>query len=175
VWHEIVEHTGNRSVAEAKEAVSATEYLRWTTHFENKARERRADHWYWAQLASELACIPYMVWGKQPPAVLRDIRTFLLKFGDPADAEAEQKKAAGERTEEDAKHSESVWFGILGIDPVTKKHVGELKTKLPPDALKAPPSPDQGANRPGVPLTPQSAPESRKTRKTRVHLRPGKI
>lgn len=99
-----------------KKKLSATDYWRWQRRFEEELNEPKPDHFYLAQLASEIACLPYMVWGKPPPEGLRDIKSWMLKFGAPEKIVEQAEEASEERQKQRAAFSQSTWMNWAGIN-----------------------------------------------------------
>lgn len=94
---------------------TATGRLRWLSLFEREMNEKRTDHYYFASIVSEIACLPFRVWGKEPPEELRDIKTFLLTFADPEELEQKAKDAMEQRAIRDAELSRHIWLAGVGI------------------------------------------------------------
>lgn len=114
--------------------------------FEKEINEPKPEHFYLAQLASEISCLPYLVWGKDPPQELRDLKTWMLKFGDPEEIEKKSKEAEEQRAIQQSEFSSSVWASavglVLGADgkPVgvpKKKEPGGKPVSLPPHVRMA--------------------------------------
>lgn len=98
------------------EQTTATGFCRWLYLFEQEANDRKTDHYYLASLCSEIACLPFLVWGKEPPKELRDLKTFLLTFGTSEEIEKKSEAAALQRAKQDALLSKSIWATALGFD-----------------------------------------------------------
>lgn len=139
------------------ESTTATGYWRYMALFEKEMNESKAEHFYFAEICSELACIPYLVWGKEPPKEFRDLKTFMLKFGDPEEIARKSEELALRRAERDQQLSSSVWCAALGIpvdengNPVVdknkKKETGNPTTRTFPPHVKFA---DEAGNAPSV-------------------------
>ncbi len=113
--------------------------------FDKEINEAKPDHYYFAQIASEISCLPFLVWGKEPPKELRDLKTWMLKFGDPEEIARKAEEMALKRAQQDAEFSRSVWMAGLGIEmgpdgkpvPREKKKDGPPRT-LPPHVRQMP-------------------------------------
>lgn len=183
---EIAERQG-MSLPEAKATTTATGFWRWVARFEEEANEKKVEHFYYAQLTSAITCLPFYVWGKQPPRDLLDLDNYLLGFG-PAKEKA--KRSPEERTEQDVEMSMGVWLHALGLDKEGNR-TRPLKVTLPPDmARNTPaqfqqdsisdpqisiPSPDPGPGSTNPRPTPDPAPEWPVTRKPQVWVKGKKL
>lgn len=128
---QVCERTGQDEFR-AKATTTATGFWRWVARFEEEVNDRKAEHFYLAQIASELACVPWLVWGKEPPKELRDLNNWMLKFGAGEDVKERLAKTSEERRQQDAEFSKSVWLGVLGLnDDGTLRH--PVVTRRPPD------------------------------------------
>jgi hypothetical protein len=118
---------------------SATGFIRWQTLFEKEVNEPKPEHFYFAEMSSEIACLPFLVWGKKPPDELRDPKTYMLKFGSKEEIESKSEAAAKQRAEHDAQFSESTWATFLGIEfgPDGKPIKKERPTEGQPRKLPA--------------------------------------
>lgn len=126
---------------------SASGYYRWLTFFEMEVNEPKPEHYYYAQLASEIACLPYLVWGKAPPKEIRELKNWILKFGDPEEIARKAEEMAIQRAEQDAELSRSIWLGAMGIQldeqgkPVKREKGEGPAVKLPPHVRMSPHEP----------------------------------
>lgn len=146
--------------------------------------EPKPDHFYMAQMASEIACLPFLVWGKKPPDELRDLKNFILKFGDAKEIAEKSEAAKLQRMEQDAAFSRSTWLGALGISlgedgkpiPSNKPNDGKPSTRtLPPHVRQAPVDsssvPNAGVSLTSGPQAPQAS-DSGPTAKPEAQKRP---
>lgn len=151
-WHDLAALIGT-SVSKAKWTVTATEFIRWKTWFERKVNERKAEFWYFAQIAFEVHEAARTISGGS----FRPLKSFLLEFDTKADAAVppEPDKEAGVAEdaddylfssseeevkelsiEEEAKRqlylvqSKATWFALAGLTGSD----GKLITRLPPGA-----------------------------------------
>lgn len=144
VWYRIAVRL-NKFPTEVIANTTATGYIRWQTLFEKEVNEPKPEHYYLAALNSTLECIPFLVWGKEPPKELREIKTFMLKFGTAEEMERKAVEVAEARMVQDAEFSRSVWLSGLGITlgadgkPIPRekpKTQGQPRT-LPPHVRQA--------------------------------------
>ena len=173
--------------AQVRRQTTATEFWRWMARFEEEVNEPRPEHFYLAQVASELACVPFLVWGKEPPAAYRDLKTWMLKFGDPDSIRKQAELSYEERRQQDTDWSMSVWLGFAGLNrdgkplekpavryppghplfqPTPGRDYPQVPGLPPINATGSVPSPDPGAGRGEVPTPspfgPQNAANARK-------------
>lgn len=130
MWAKIAERTG-KSIDEVRQSTSATGFWRWQAVFEGELNERRPEFFYLAQLASEIACLPFLVWGKEPPEGLRDLEKWLLKFGDPESIKKRAEEQSEERAKQDAEFSRQQWLRWAGLDEHGNP-TGPIKTRQAP-------------------------------------------
>lgn len=128
----IAERTGQSEV-EAKQKTTATGFWRWMARFDEEYDRPKPDHFYYAMLTSAIECLPYRVWGKQPPDELRKISNFMLEFGRADHIKEKVSQVTEERMKQDAEFSASTWKGFLGFD-----ESGKL-TNPPPTISSLPP------------------------------------
>lgn len=95
---------------------TATGLQRWLFLFESEVNEKKVEHFYAAQTCSEIACLPYLVWGKEPPKELRDLKNFMIVLGDPEEIERKAEEAAEQRQKQDAELSRSIWLSHFDIE-----------------------------------------------------------
>lgn len=77
LWFRIAERIGC-SVQRARAETTATEFLRWQRHLEEEWDEKSRLEYVMARVAYEVWCLPFRVWGKEPPE--KELEDFLPKF-----------------------------------------------------------------------------------------------
>lgn len=93
--------------------LTATEFHRTLEVIRREELGQRVEHLYYAQFASLLACVPSLVWGKEPPKEFLKIDTWMFDLtSTPEQLEERAKELQAKREQEAAEHSVSVWEGI---------------------------------------------------------------
>lgn len=125
------------SIQRAKAETTSTEFLLWQEYLLEQPNEFNPQFWYLASIAYEIFCLPFRVWGKEPPKNL-GIKDWLLKFV------VEEDKPRLQMTEEDylakAKASEEIWLSIeeslKEASPAPVVHVHMPPVQAPSVGLK---------------------------------------
>lgn len=97
-------------VRKAMRELTATEFHRTLEVMRREELAQRVEHLYYAQLASLLACVPSLVWGKEPPKEFLKIDTWMFDLtSTPEEREQKAKELQDQREREAAEHSVAVW------------------------------------------------------------------
>lgn len=152
----------HKTPSEAREQITHIDFLRFWHIIQKEQDESDKRDWYDAQTAYQMWCVPFMVWGKTPPATVT-IKNFLLKFtaGDGGGKpETRMDDTARTESEELAKEiavktDMAMWAGALGVplpgQPLPADDGTPVMSMLPPklDGMNVPPG--VGTDRDGRP------------------------
>lgn len=116
IWFQIVERTSNVSVAEAKQNIGATEFIKWKARFEKEWTERsRLDYWL-AEISFRLYLLWYIQLDPKDRPEFEEKEKHFLKFKlvgakEPGPTEEELRKRK-EEYERELQYQKAFWGAI---------------------------------------------------------------
>jgi hypothetical protein len=128
----------HKTPAEVMHQVTWVDFLRYQKIFEEEINLPTKDDWYAAQIAYELFCVSFRVWGKHPPTHIT-VKNFLMKFGapDPVSREAIDEATEQEIIENYTQLEMLKWSLAMGVplpgEPMPEDDGSPVRTMLPPD------------------------------------------
>jgi hypothetical protein len=127
----------HKTPSEVMHQVTWVDFLRYQVLFEEEVNQHEVLHWYMAQLAEIIFCIPFRIWGKPIPSAV-ETKKFLLKFGKPEpkvkdelDEIARQDAVENYSQKEMLKWALSLGMPLPGQEP--EVDTSPVKTMLPPN------------------------------------------
>jgi hypothetical protein len=117
-----VTRTGNRSVAEAKDEISATEFIRWVAFFEREWNEQDRLIYQLAQNSYQTYLLMF-IFGGTPTKTIED---FVLEFKTGV----EQFKKQGKALESESQQAKGQWLNWMNAqEKVEEKNQKKTKTR----------------------------------------------